>query len=155
MLSGILLRRAGAFCGPGAALPALRLFSSSTSQRDTIAKALATPEITQLLQEAGVDFRDCFERSELVDKLDKSFPFLPSHVRNRLAALLAERQQAGGASRAAPGPAAVPSPPEPASGRQHTRRTLPGAHTDNRTSLQRHRQRLKRCLLLMDVYTHA
>lgn len=44
-----------------------------------------------MLQEAGVDFRDCLERSELVARLDERRRFLPSHVRSRLDALLASR----------------------------------------------------------------
>jgi hypothetical protein len=49
---------------------------------------MQTQDITQLLQEAGVDFRDCFEKAQLVERLSGALDTLPPHVRDKLNTLL-------------------------------------------------------------------
>lgn len=91
--------------------------------------------MAQLLQEAGIDFRDCLERRELTQRLAAVLPSLPRAARARLDALLspspsiyppsadlqppynAGRDAGGsvsGAAGAAAGPASAPSAVEPA-----------------------------------------
>lgn len=41
-------------------------------------------DIQQLLQDANVDFRDCYEKSELINRLKEYEKQLPVSVRNRL-----------------------------------------------------------------------
>ena len=42
-----------------------------------------------------MDFRDCFERPQLVARLQQHLPALPAHVRARMEATLQAREQAG------------------------------------------------------------
>jgi len=72
--------------------------------------ALASSEITALLDAAGVDYRDCVEKPDLVARLREATPRLPAHVRSRLDAMLATRQPASQPPTAPPGqPAPVPA----------------------------------------------
>ena len=45
-------------------------------------------DIQQLLQDSNVDFRDCYEKTELIDRLRTSESGLPAYVQNRLRRLL-------------------------------------------------------------------
>lgn len=47
-------------------------------------------DIQQLLEDAQVDFRDCYEKSELVSRLQNDSYRLPEHVQTRLKTLLYE-----------------------------------------------------------------
>lgn len=76
--------------------------SSSSLDRGALTRLLTTPEMTQLLLEGGIDFRDCFERNQLVERLDQSYPSMPLATRERLDCLIALRK-------ASPSPAA-PAP---------------------------------------------
>ncbi len=89
-----------------------RTRSGGAAPRASTARApprLQTPEISGLLAEGGVDFRDCFERRELVDKLVEHQHALPPHVRQHLQQLLAGR------STGAAAPPSSSSPPTPSS----------------------------------------
>ncbi|GAX75289.1 hypothetical protein CEUSTIGMA_g2734.t1 [Chlamydomonas eustigma] len=55
-------------------------------------KGLSSPEVAQLLQEGGVDFRDCFERSQLLERLSASFPQLPQSLRSKIEGLAESRR---------------------------------------------------------------
>ncbi|KAL6750928.1 trypsin-like cysteine/serine peptidase domain-containing protein [Haematococcus lacustris] len=75
---------------------------------------LKTPELTQLLQEGGVDFRDCFERAELIARLEQSLPRLPPHVQQHLQHLLTQRRSSSSSSSSSsPSASPTPAPPLP------------------------------------------
>ena len=57
--------------------------AQGTSESD-----LTVGELTQLLSEAGVDFRDCVEKTELVERLRQARPTMPAHLKERLSKLL-------------------------------------------------------------------
>ena len=46
-------------------------------------------EIQQLLHDGGIDFRDCYEKGELIRRLQETEARLPPSVRSRLRAALA------------------------------------------------------------------
>jgi len=64
--------------------------------------SLTVSEIKQLLEAGGVDYRDCFEKRELVDRLVSARDKLPQNVKNQLEALLSS--QAALADAGAEGP---------------------------------------------------
>lgn len=69
-------------------------FSSSSSSggsyysKAELSQQLKTSDLAHLLHDAGIDFRDCLERSELLDRLVSSMSQLPPGVTHRLHALM-------------------------------------------------------------------
>eukprot|EP00210_Caulerpa_lentillifera_P000128 g123.t1 len=79
--------------------------SANFSTNSDSYKKLRVSDIQQLLHDANVDFRDCYEKSELISRLQKAETILPSFVRNRLRSLLSTST-----SNAAPNEEPKPTP---------------------------------------------
>ncbi|KXZ46630.1 hypothetical protein GPECTOR_42g841 [Gonium pectorale] len=80
-------------------------------------RSLKTSDLTALLSEAGVDWRDCLERRELLQRLEAALPRLRPETRARLAALVRDRNPLAAAAQgaaAAASNAGAAAPPEPA-----------------------------------------
>ncbi|CAG9463155.1 unnamed protein product [Pedinophyceae sp. YPF-701] len=84
--------------------------SASTQPEDV----LSGSEIQRLLDEAGVDYRDCLEKSDLISRLRAARPTLPAHVQYRLEAMIAARNAQGAGRDATPGTDEGPSPAQDA-----------------------------------------
>jgi len=91
--------------GLRAEIPAVKLAKASFTSVVSEESKLTSSEIQQLLDAAGVDYRDCVEKQDLILRLREAQPRLPPYVRARLSALLNSR----GAGAVTQQPTSVPA----------------------------------------------
>lgn len=68
-----------------------------------------TTDLTHILQEAGIDFRDCLERQELVQKLLRALPAASPSLLSHIEQLAGSHPGSGGSSGSAGGSAKAAS----------------------------------------------